>query len=221
MLLLIGVGAASLLVGKVLYDAVTEEEPAKPKKKPRRKSKLEKNMARLKRELRADDRRKVAILGQPGAGKSSLLKKMTGGKVVPLPEIGIQTDATNWHDDLGCSLLSRYENDVFVDVPGYDTPSHPTHVFLSLFPFKLFDVLVLVIHGKVHASDEKISRKIIRSGKQFFVVRSFSDNQEKGEHLSVEKDIRKKLGLNQSAPILFCSNRTGEGVEAVFTSISS
>lgn len=94
------------LVGKVIYDAVTDEYEAPS---PRRKTTLELNLERLEKQLRSHSGYKIAILGQPGAGKSSLLKKMTNGKVKPLPVIGTQTDATDWSSDTACNLLSVYE----------------------------------------------------------------------------------------------------------------
>ena len=119
------------LVGKAIYDAVTDEDEAPS---PRRKTTLELNLERLEEQLRSHSGYKIAILGQPGAGKSSLLKKMTNGKVKPLPVIGAQTDATDWSSDTACNLLSVYERYVFADVPGYDTSSHPLYVFSSSFP---------------------------------------------------------------------------------------
>jgi GTPase Era involved in 16S rRNA processing len=201
-------------IGKKIYDAVTEDDtPA-----PRRKSTLEQNIERLKNQLHSHSGRKIAIIGQPGAGKSSLLKKMTNGKVVPLPVIGTQTDATSWADDSECNLLSHYEHHVFVDVPGYDTSSHPVHVFSTSFPFDEFDAFIFVIHGKLHSSDENIFRLMMQSKKPLCVARSFSDSLEANEKIPVENDIRVRLSLHKSHPIFLFSNRTGEGIEAVFNS---
>ena len=204
------------LVGKVIYDTVTHGNVATS---PRRKTTLELNLERLEEQVRSHSGYKIAILGQPGAGKSSLLKKMTNGKVKPLPVIGAQTDATDWSSDTACNLLSIYESYAFADVPGYDTSSHPFHAFASLFPFKHFDAIILVIHGKLHSSDEDIFRLIARSGKKMSIARSFSDTIDRDDIMSVEKDIRTRLSLSDSAPILFFSNRTGDGIESVFNSI--
>jgi predicted GTPase len=204
------------LVGKAIYDAVTDEDEAPS---PRRKTTLELNLERLEEQVRSHSGYKIAILGQPGAGKSSLLKKMTNGKVKPLPVIGAQTDATDWSSDTACNLLSVYENYAFADVPGYDTSSHPLYAFSSSFPFKHFDAFIFVIHGKLHSSDEDIFRLIARSGKKMSIAKSFSDSLESADIMSVEKDIRTRLSLSDSASILFFSNRTGDGIESVFNSI--
>ena len=174
------------LVGKAIYDAVTDEDEAPS---PRRKTTLELNLERLEEQLQSHSGYKIAILGQSGAGKSSLLKKMTNGKVKPLPVIGAQT----------------------ADVPGYDTSSHPLYVFSSSFPFRHFDAFIFVIHGKLHSSDEDVFRLISRSGKRISIAKSFSDSLESDDIVSVENDIRTRLSLSDSASILFFSNRTGVG----------
>ena len=214
-------GAAAIftaLSGKIVYDVATSEDSPPPRKK----STLELNLERLKSQLNTHTGQKVAILGQPGAGKSSLLYKMTKGKVVPLPVIGTHTDATSWADSLDCNLLSQYKKYAFADVPGYDTSSHPANVFTSLFPFYNFDAFIFVINGKLHSSDEEIFRMVAQSGKPLCVARSFTDSLESTELTPVENDIRTRLSMhNKSTPIVFFSNRTGEGVEAVFNSICS
>lgn len=204
------------LIGKVIYDAVTDDDQSSS---PRQKSTLELNLERLRNQISSHSGYKIAIIGQPGAGKSSLLKKMTNGKVKPLPVIGAQTDATDWSSDAACNLLSVYENYAFADVPGYDTSSHPLHEFSSYFPFSHFDAFIFVIHGKLHSSDEDIFRLITRSGKKICIAKSFADSLEGDEVKSVENDIRMRLSLSNSASILFFSNRTGDGIESVFNSI--
>ncbi|MEF8759171.1 MAG: GTPase [Candidatus Accumulibacter sp. UW25] len=212
------------LVGKAVYDAVTDEDEIPPPRSfPPKKIKthtiLELNLVRLGDQVRSHSGYKIAILGQPGAGKSSLLKKMTNSKVKPLPVIGAQTDATDWSRDVACNLLSVYENYSFADVPGYDTWSHPLKAFSSYFPFRYFDAYIFVVHGKLHSSDEDVFRLIAGSGRKICIARSFCDNIESDDIKSVENDIRTRLSCSDSAPILFFSNRTGTGVDSVFDSV--
>lgn len=201
------------LVGKAVYDAVTEDNPTSS---TRTKSILEINLERLENQIRSHPERKIAIIGQPGAGKSSLLKNMTNGEVRPLPLIGAQTDATDWSRDQSCDLLSFYKNYAFSDVPGYDTSSHPMHTFSSHFPFKHFDVYIFVINGKLHSSDQDVFNMIFKSGKKIIIAKSFCDTLSNDEKHLVKDDIRTRLSIARSFPILFFSNRTKDGVHSVF-----
>lgn len=199
------------LVGKVIYHVVTEEDVHTPQKK----TILELNLGRLRQQLHVHTGRKIAILGQPGAGKSTLLKKITNDEVIPKTVIGAQTDATNWSDDEKCNLLSHYKSHAFVDVPGYDTSSHPANIFASSFPFDKFDIFVFVICGKLRAADETIFRLIANTGKAVCIARSYSDGLEADEIGTAEKDIKTRLEFHGLNPVIFFSNRTGSGIYSI------
>jgi GTP-binding protein EngB required for normal cell division len=205
------------LVGKAVYDAISDSAPPPPA--PRKKTTLELNLARLGSLVRGRSGYKVAIVGQPGAGKSSLLKKMTDGKVRPLPVVGVQTDATDWSLDAACDLVGSFENFSFVDVPGYDTVSHPLNVVMTGFPFGEFDCFVFVLRGKLRSADEMMFKAIIRSGVKCCIARSYSDSLEPEEVAVAEKDVRGRLELDKSVPVQFFSNRTGTGVAELFQAI--
>jgi GTPase Era involved in 16S rRNA processing len=203
-------------VGKVIYDALSDEPV---RSRPRQKTVLESNLERLSVQLRSQNGKKIAILGQPGAGKSSLLKGMTGGAVEPPPVIGTQTDATNWSNEANCSLLSRYQEYVFADVPGYDTESHPTAAFLSYFPWDQFDAFILVVGGKLHLADESIYRYVAQQSKKVFLARSFSESLSESDRAAAESDIRARLSAPADTQFVFFSNRSGEGVSDIYRAI--
>jgi len=157
-------------VGKAVFDAITDDDtPPSP-----RKTTLQLNLERLQVELCNETAKKIAIMGQPGAGKSSLLKKLTNGEVIPSPVIGINTDATNWASDAKCNLVSRYDGNIFVDVPGYDTQTHPLIDFKLRFPFSNFDAFLFVFNGKLHAADEEVFQLASRTGKPHLYCSIFS-----------------------------------------------
>lgn len=209
------------IVGKVIYDAVKDENTPTSSKPPSgQKSTLEINLDRLEKQLNLQAKRNIAVIGQPGAGKSSLLKKITDGEICPLPIIGIETDATNWANDIHCNLLSSYKKCVFIDVPGYDTSSHPIDAFLSFFPFYRIDVFVFVTHGKLRGADEGIFNLLKTSGGKVIIARSFVDDIEVDERILIESDLRTRLMLQKSDQVIFFSNRSGEGVNLLKTSIN-
>ncbi|MCG3786135.1 Rab family GTPase [Delftia acidovorans] len=202
-------------VGKVIYDLANE--PARINST--QKTVLETNLGRLSVQLRSQRGRKIAILGQPGAGKSSLLKGMTSGVIDPLPIIGAQTDATNWSIDPDCSLLSKHREYIFTDVPGYDTESHPTDVFTSLFPWDQFDAFIFVLRGKLHQADEIIYKYVARQGKKVFLARSFSESLSEPDRAAVDSDLRVRFSVSPHTKFFFFSNRTGEGVVDIYHAI--
>lgn len=205
-------GLGGLATAKLLID-VFNDPPATPQKKL---SILETNLSRLRLELHSENSRRIAILGQPGAGKSSLLKRMTQGKVRPLPVIGVETDATNWSDSTDCHLLSRYDEYTFIDVPGYDTIQHPLHTMRMHFPFSDMDVYILVIRDKLRNADQEIFRAISRSGKPVCVVRSFAETLDSNERNQVKRDLQNRFELDKGINIEFFSSRTKEGISRIF-----
>lgn len=225
MLWFIPAAVAAVTVGKLIYDAVSDDDdsdtrsapPAPPPPPP---TVLELNLARLKTQLAQPGGPRVAVLGQPGAGKSSLLRAVSRKEMRPLPQVGVQTDATNWAEDLDVGLVSHWQGMRFLDVPGYDTAEHPVQAYLSHFPFDGADAFVLVLNGKLHAADQKIYAAcrgglFVRRNKPILVVRSFAESLEPHEREQAVRDVRAHLGLPGEVPVLLASSRNGEGLEAM------
>jgi len=86
----------------------------------------------------------IALFGQPGAGKSSLINKIVGKK---LADVGVETDKT--------VDASSYEvNGLrFVDLPGYGTKNFPKENYFDRFNINQFDLFLCVISGKLHQAD--------------------------------------------------------------------
>lgn len=161
---------------------------------------LENNFRRLKKKLDEDYKTKILIVGQPGAGKSSLLKYVTNNKCVPVPIIGQKTDATHWHDAEINNFFHIYLNKIFVDSPGYDTNNHPLHSYLEYFPFSSFHKVIFVLHGKIHESDKKILMKIKSEVKlkSIIIVHSFSEESSMEIRKEIKYDITKVFNINIS-----------------------
>lgn len=187
---------------------------------------IEKNMINLGRELlfkrvdkKDDTKKNILFIGQPGSGKSSIIRNLTNKECVPLPEIGQSTDITNWSTELKENLLITYKNINIVDAPGYDTYTHDVKTYLDLFPFDMFSKINILFNNKLHASDIKIMSKIgeINSSSlvKINIIRTFSENLSNEEKESIKNDIKYNFERvsNLRYEIHFFSNRTKEGLE--------
>lgn len=183
-------------------------------------SQLERNLQRLEQRLQCTSGKKIAILGQPGAGKSSLLKKLTYGNSIPVPIVGQHTDTTQWHKEHDINFFIRHESFIFVDSPGYDTHNHPVKSYIDYFPFYQFDMIIFVVNNKIHNSDRLIFKSVydVFDKKSICIVRSFSeDSDNKNE---IIKDIERLFNI-QNVNIFFSSSRTGKGISKIRSFITS
>ena len=205
-------GVALAGLAKLAYDFATREAPVVPSRPLTR---LGLNLTRLRGELAIGKGPALAIMGQPGAGTSSLLSKIGGRRLTPKPSIGVETDATDWAGSDECVLLFSCEPWRIADVPGYDTQGHPAAAFLADFPFSSFDVFVFVVRGKLREADESVYRRLTATGKPVLVVRGFADGIDNEEVVGAVQDIRRRLGVPESVKVVPVSNRSGIGINIV------
>ena len=184
-----------------------------------KKTVLEENFERLSRLL--DDGRalSVAVIGQAGAGKSSLIDTVTDGKSQPRPKTGQGTDATDWSRDIKVELFNRYQDVRFIDTPGYGTATHSTKSYLEYLPIRKIDKIIFVIKGKIREDDEKMFKKIaqdIKERRNLIIVRAYAENMTEAEKKEILADINTRLicGRNNIS-VVFYSSRYGYGVDAV------
>lgn len=150
----------------------------------------------------------VALFGQPGAGKSSLINKIIGKKVA---EVGVETDKTIEAASYEVKGLR------FVDLPGYGTKNFPKESYFQKFEVQQFDLFLCVTSGKLHQADTEFFQELVRRGKVcIFVVNKHDELWEDGieiEELERRKlnDIRKHVG--QPVIIVFTSCRQGTGLD--------
>lgn len=197
-------------LGKLVYDAVTDEPPPRPAAAPD--TTLIKNLHALRELTQKPDPRRLAFLGQPGAGKSTIVSELSNGRARPAPVIGVNTDATNWADRVGVDLLCHWGKRVAADVPGYDTSSHPVSAFVTHFPFANFGTICLVISGKIHGSDIAIYEAIRRSDTRLIVVRACAESVPQADRQAVQEDFCKHFVGLAASSIVFVSSRSGEGL---------
>jgi GTPase Era involved in 16S rRNA processing len=174
------------------------------------------NFNRLNNDLQLSNQRSIAVFGQPGAGKSSLIHKITNGNCEPKPMIGQQTDATDWSINPLVDLLHDSGESIFIDTPGYGTAKHPLSSYLSHFPFSSIDNYFFVIKGKIHQADQEMFQYLTRLAAPYsniVLIRSFSDDLTDEEMFQVKRDLFAKLRYKyHNIPLVFLSNRTGDGL---------
>jgi small GTP-binding protein len=160
---------------------------------------------------------KVALFGQPGAGKSSLINKIVGEKVA---EVGVETDKT--------VELARYEAKglEFADLPGYGTTNFPKDSYFQKFDMMQFDLFLCVTSGKFHDADTEFFQELKKkSGKVcIFVVNKHDELWEDDtpiEKLEKRKheDIIKQVG--QQVKVIFTSCRNNKGLDELNEEITN
>lgn len=198
-------------LGKLIYNVVADDRPRQPTPPPD--TPLIKNLRALRELTQKPDPRRVAFLGQPGAGKSTIVCKLSKGRARPAPVIGTHTDATNWAERTGVDLLCQWGKRVAADVPGYDTSTHPVSAFVTHFPFANFGKICLVVHGKIHAADIAIYEAICCDDITPIVVRSRAESLDENERQAVLQDLCQRFVGLQPSSVVFVSSRTGTGLE--------
>ena len=158
----------------------------------------------------------VALFGQPGAGKSSLINKIIGQKVA---EVGVETDKTVE----AASYISKGLK--FVDLPGYGTKNFPKETYFDRFDIQQFDLFLCVTSGKLHQADTEFFQELTKHGKVcIFVVNKHDELWEDGvqiEDLEQRKinDITKHVG--HPVTVEFTSCRKGTGLDNLNNTIQA
>ena len=184
---------------------------------------LELNLRRLEVELAACAlATKVTLIGQPGAGKSSLLWSITEKRCSPPPLIGVQTDATNWSESTGVVLIHSDGENRYVDAPGPGTERHPLTAFLKEFPFGRFHVVVFVWNSKVRADDAGLYAGLRRSldviagrPSKVLFVRTGVDAIKPSDRAGIIADWKQHFPGHSVDDLHFVSNKTGEGISTL------
>ncbi len=167
---------------------------------------------------------KVAIVGKPNAGKSSLINRILGEQRVIVTNIaGTTRDAIDTY----------YERDgqkyMFIDTAGIrrkskvDEQIERYSVIRAYAAVDRSDVCLIMIDGSegISEQDSKIAGYVHESGKASIVVVNKWDIVEKETNTmkNYKLDISDTLAFMQYAPIHFISAKTGSRVETLFEMI--
>ncbi len=94
---------------------------------------------------------RIAVVGQPGAGKSSLINNLLGKRVA---ETGQTTDVTTEANEY------EYHFQKIVDLPGYGTKMFKFDDWREKFQPQKYDVYIFVFRGKLHEEDSRLFTEI-------------------------------------------------------------
>ena len=173
-----------------------------------------------------DDRIKVAVIGKPNVGKSSLINKILGQNRAIVSQIaGTTRDAID----------TEYENEhgkyVLIDTAGIRRKSKVTEsiekfsIMRTLFAIERADVCLMLIDANegVTEQDAKIAGEAHEAGKGIIIVVNKWDEYEKetGTLEKYKKEIYNKLSYLTYAPVIFISAKTGQRVEKLFDMINN
>ena len=168
---------------------------------------------------------KVAIIGKPNVGKSSLVNHILGEKRVIVSNVaGTTRDAV---DTVYENELGRY---MFIDTAGIrrkskvDERVEKFSVMRAQMAIERADVCLIMIDARdgVTDQDTKIAGLAHEAGKASIVIVNKWDLVEKetGTMEKMRKDIMRDLSFMSYAPILFISALTGQRTNRIFELIN-
>ncbi len=169
----------------------------------------------------ADDTIKVAIIGKPNVGKSSLTNLILGEKRVIVSDVAGTT-----RDAIDSRVENEYGKYVFIDTAGIrrrsrvDDRVEKFSVMRAQMAIERADVCLIMIDARegVTEQDTKIAGLAHEAGKASVVVVNKWDLIEKDSKTmdSMRKDIQRDLSFMSYAPILFISALTGQRTSRIF-----
>ena len=162
---------------------------------------------------------KVAIIGRPNTGKSTLLNTLTGEeRSIVSPVAGTTRDSvdeTVIHNDI------EY---VFVDTAGIRRKGKTTDmteklsVVMARRHIRMADVTVVVLDATegVLALDATITGYAHEGGRAIVICVNKWDCIAEGKKREFERNLRDQMKFMEYAPVVFLSAKTGVGVNALF-----
>ena len=168
---------------------------------------------------------KVAVIGKPNVGKSSLINKILGENRVIVSDIAGTT-----RDAIDSEFENEFGKYVFIDTAGIRRKSKVEEqiekysVMRSLLAVERADVCLLMIDANegVTEQDKKIAGEAHEAGKGTIIVINKWDEYEKDEHTieQYKKQVYNELSYLSYAPIIFISAKTGQRVNKLFELIN-
>ncbi len=172
-----------------------------------------------------NERIKVALIGKPNVGKSSLINKILGEERVIVSDIAGTT-----RDAIDSSFENEFGKYVFIDTAGIRRKSkvyesiEKFSIMRTLLAIKRADVCLMMIDANEGITDQdaKIAGEAHEAGKGIIIVVNKWDIIEKDTYTieQFKKDVYNKLSYLTYAPIIFISAKTGQRVNKLYEMIN-
>ena len=173
-----------------------------------------------------DDRPKIAVIGKPNAGKSSIINKLIGEeRVIVSPIAGTTRDA------IDTTVVRNGQEYVFIDTAGLRRKSKIKEelerysIIRTVTAVERCDVAVLIIDATegVTEQDAKIAGIAHERGKVVIIAVNKWDLVEKNDHTMKEftDKIWQKLSYMPYAEMIFLSAKTGQRLPKLFDLIDA
>ena len=173
-----------------------------------------------------NDRIKVAIIGKPNVGKSSLVNKILGEERSIVSNIAGTT-----RDAIDSEFENKYGKYTFIDTAGVRKKAKVNEsiekfsVMRTLFAIERSDVCLVLIDALEGVTDQdaKILGEAHEAGKGIIIVVNKWDEVEKetGTLEKYKKEVYEKISYASYAPVIFISAKTGQRVEKIFEMINN
>ena len=175
-------------------------------------------------ESEEDDRPRIAVVGKPNVGKSSIINKLTGENRVIVSEIAGTT-----RDAVDTEIIWNKKPYVFIDTAGLRRKSKVKEelerysIIRTVTAVERADVVVVVIDAQegITEQDAKIAGIAHERGKGIIIAVNKWDAVEKNDKTVYRytDDIRKILSFMPYAEVIFISAVTGQRLPKLFDTI--
>ncbi|MBQ6976117.1 MAG: ribosome biogenesis GTPase Der [Selenomonadaceae bacterium] len=199
----IGISASNALNLGDLLDAVTEHFP------------------KVEKDVHEDDEIRIAVIGRPNVGKSSLVNALLGEERVIVSDIpGTTRDAIDTHFFVDGTKFTLIDTAGMRRKSKIDAPVERYSVMRSLRAIDRADVVLMLIEAPVGITeqDKKIAGYAHDSGKGCVIIVNkwdiFPNKHDKSTNRFTD-ELRAELGFLQYAPVLYASALTGQRVNRV------
>ncbi len=175
-------------------------------------------------EAQEDDRPRVAIVGKPNVGKSSIINKLAGENRVIVSDIAGTT-----RDAIDTQIVHNQKEYVFIDTAGLRRKNKIKEdierysIIRTVTAVERADVVLMIIDAAegVTEQDAKIAGIAHDRGKGIIIVVNKWDAIEKNDKTTreYENKVRQILSFMPYAEIMFVSAKTGQRLVKIFDMI--